>query len=463
MSASIEAISPSQNLEIRRRDWSVISLVGIAHACSHFFQLVIPTLYLSLAQEFGYDFAQLGLLASVFFLLSSVGQASSGFVVDRVGAAPVLHFGLACFVASGLLIAGANGYIMLLAAAVVGGIGNSVFHPADFSILNHRVSTERLGHGFSTHGLTGNLGWALAPLYMAVFIQWADWRIAALAASALVAFVLALTWAGRDLLAGRSGKIVGTGDTGSNDPAAESAAPATAAGQGGARSTAAASSGAAVQTSAGDLSSQSVGRTLQALVMQPALWGAFFFFAFTSISLSAIQNYTIPILGSIYDIDKVTAGSALSGYMLAAAAGMAAGGFLVSSTPRSEFIVFVSLVFAAIFFGLLASGWAGPTLALVCIALAGFCSGVAGPSRDMLVRRVAPRGATGTVYGLVYSGMDVGASLAPVCFGLMLDAGVLRGPWVGAAASFVAAALLAMAVGRAATAKAAGSAGVRRA
>jgi len=110
-------------------------------------------------------------------------------------------------------------------------------------------------------------------------------------------------------------------------------------------------------------------------------------------------------------------------------------------------------VLAAGCFTLLASGWLGSWLALASVALAGFCSGIAGPSRDMLIRRVAPKGATGTVYGLVYSGMDIGASLAPVGFGLMLDAGLLRGPWMGAAASFIAAALLAVAVGRAATAR----------
>src|SRR5690606_8296914 len=184
---------------MRRRDWLVISLVGGAHACSHFFQLVIPTLYLSLAAEYGYDFAQLGLLASIFFLLSSIGQASSGFIVDRIGPTPVLWFGLACFVASGLLIAGSNGYLRLMVAAAVGGIGNSVFHPVDYSILNHRVSAERLGHGFSTHGLTGNLGWAIAPLYMAAFIHLAGWRVAAAAASGLVAIVLLLTRLGRHL------------------------------------------------------------------------------------------------------------------------------------------------------------------------------------------------------------------------------------------------------------------------
>lgn len=429
MSASVHTVPAADNARVRRRDWLIISLVGGAHACSHFFQLVIPTLYLSLAHEYGYDFAQLGLLASIFFLVSSIGQASSGFVVDRIGPAPVLHFGLACFVASGLLIAMSGGYAMLVAAAAIGGVGNSVFHPVDYSILNHRVSPQRLGHGFSTHGLTGNLGWALAPVYMAAFIHWGDWRSAAVAASALVAIVLFMTWLGRDLLAGRNEE---QGAAARSDSAEEPSASAP------------------VNKRGSDLSQQGVGRTLQTLAVQPALWGAFLFFAFSSISLSAIQNYTIPMLGTVYDIDKVLAGTALSGYMLAAAAGMIAGGFAVSSTPRSEFIVFVTLVLAAVCFALLSSGWVGPALALVLVALAGFFSGVAGPSRDMLIRRVTPKGATGTVYGLVYSGMDIGASLAPVGFGLMLDMGLTRGPWVGAGLSFICAAVLAIAVGRAA-------------
>lgn len=441
MSASVQAVTSPDSPDVRRRDWLIISLVGSAHACSHFYQLVLPTLYLSLAHEYGYDFAQLGLLASIFFLVSSIGQASSGFIVDRIGPSPVLRFGLACFVASGLLIAASNGYAMLAVAAAIGGVGNSVFHPVDYSILNHRVSPSRLGHGFSAHGLTGNLGWALAPVFMAAFIHLADWRTAAAAASGLVAIVLFMTWLGRDMLAGR------------NEPTDQRSVQEAGAGAGAATAAATAVNSPARTSDATDLSQQGVGRTLHTLMVQPALWGAFLFFAFTSISMSAIQNYTIPMLGTVYGVDKVLAGSALSGYMLAAAAGMVAGGFVVSSTPRSEFTVFITLVLAAACFGLLASGWFGPALALVFVALAGFFSGVAGPSRDMLIRRVTPKGATGTVYGLVYSGMDIGASLAPVGFGLMLDVGLTKGPWAGAAASFVAAALLAMAVGRAAAAR----------
>ena len=414
---------------IKRRDWKIIGLIGAGHSCSHFFQLVFPTLFLPLASEFGFDFVQLGFLVSVFFIVSSLGQASSGFVVDRIGPTPVLRFGLACFVLSGVMIGLSTNYAMLVIAAVIGGAGNSVFHPVDFSIINHRVSSRRLGHAFSTHGFTGNLGWALTPVFMTTLIHLANWRVAAFGAAALVGTVLVLIWIGRDLLAGRNEEL-GT-------------RPEEAAGR------AEASAGRKPQANdIPDLAQQSVGRTLITLMGQPALWGAFFFFACTSIALSAVQNYTIPMLGDVYGVDKVMAGTTLSGYMLASALGMIAGGFLVGATPNNERTVAMSLIAAGGLLVLLASGVLISPLAMIVVGLAGFCAGVATPSRDMLIRRVTPKGATGTVYGLVYSGMDVGASLGPVGFGLMLDAGHTQGPWVGAALAFGVAAWLAFMVAR---------------
>ncbi|WP_454695438.1 MFS transporter [Achromobacter aegrifaciens] len=398
----------------RRRDWKLIMLIGVAHASSHFFQLVLPSLYVSLGNEFGLDFARLGLLVSTFYVVSGIGQASSGFVVDRIGARPVLWFGLACFVLSGVLIGSANGYAMLVAAAVVGGIGNSVFHPADYSIINHRVSAPRLGHAFSAHGLTGNLGWALTPVFMTSITLLADWRVAAYSAAGLVALVLLLTILGRDLLGGPS-PLEGHADAESGKAAAKPAAK----------------------------PQESVLTTLSTLLSKPALWGAFLFFACTSIALSSVQNYTIPLLGQLYDLSKVAASSALSGYMVASAVGMAAGGFLVSANPRTERTVMVALILAGLTLVVLALGLVPAVLAAPVVALAGFCSGVAAPSRDMLIRRVTPKGSTGSVYGLVYSGMDVGSALGPLAFGLLLDAGLRQGPWVGAGVAFTAAALLA--------------------
>ena len=412
MSSAAERVT-LDSPELRRRDWLTILLIGVVHASSHFFQLVLPSLYVSLGAAFDLDFARLGLLVSTFYVVSGIGQASSGFVVDRIGARPVLWFGLSCFVLSGVLIGSANGYFMLLVAAVIGGVGNSVFHPADYSIINHRISAARLGHAFSTHGLTGNLGWALTPVFITSITLLADWRVAAFSAAGLVAVILSLSIVGRHLLGGAL-------------PVADSDTEAKAA-----------------ATSTAPAPQESVLTTLMALLSRPALWGAFLFFAFTSIALSSVQNYTIPLLDDLYGLSEVIASSALSGYMVAAAVGMAAGGFLVSADSRTEMTVMVALILAGITLVVLAMGWVPQEWAAMVVGVAGFCSGVAAPSRDMLIRRVTPKGATGSVYGLVYSGMDVGSASGPLVFGLLLDAGMSHGPWIGAGLAFVVGAFLA--------------------
>lgn len=377
-------------------DWKVIALVGVAHGSSHFFQLVIPLLYMALVSTFNLDFARFGLLISVFYILSGLGQASSGFVVDRIGGCRVLWFGLACFVVSALLLAGAQNYAMLMAAAALGGLGNSIFHPADFSILNHRVSPARLGHAFSTHGLSGSLGWAAAPVLITSLSLWIGWRPTMLVIAALIAVILLATIMWRHLLELET--LVEGAGKGSQAP-------------------------------------QSFADTFRALLANPALWGAFAFFAFTSVALSAIQNYTLPILGALYNMSEVVASSALSSYMLASAAGMVVGGFVATATPRTERVVSGAYLVAGLLLFTLAGGLLPAFMALPLVAAAGLCTGVAGPSRDMLIRGVTPKGSMGSVYGLVYSGMDVGAALAPVLFGLMLDAGHLSGPWLAAAAA----------------------------
>ena len=403
-----------------KQDWSIISLIGVVHASSHFFQLLLPTLYVFLAREFGFDYVELGALATTFFVVSCLGQASSGFIVDRIGPIPVLLFGLGGFVISGVMIGFATNYWMLWLAAAIGGAGNSIFHPVDYSIINHRISARRLGHAFSVHGLTGNLGWALTPLFVAAIASDHGWRAAAFSAAGLVAVVWCAAFLGRNLLAGQHAKKTAQVVDATNEKS---------------------------------LVSESALQTLKALCKQPALWGAFLFFAFSSMALSSVQNYTIPMLGSVYHIDPVVAGTALSAYMVTAAVGMLAGGFLVGADARSERTVFMSLCFAGLMLVFLGTGWLSPSVAVVMVGLAGFFSGVAAPSRDMLIRRVTPKGATGTVYGLVYSGMDVGSSLAPLMFGAMLDAGLNRGPWFGAAVAFCISASMAVWIAKAAAKK----------
>ncbi len=409
---------------LRRHDWLLILLIGAIHGSSHFFQLVFPTLFLYLHQAFGFDYLQLGFLVTAFFFVSGIGQASSGFIVDRIGALPVLHFGLLSFVGAGILIALSQNYWMLMMAAIIGGAGNSVFHPVDYSIINQRVSPKRLGHAFSVHGLTGNLGWALAPIFITTLALWLGWRLAALGASILVLVIYGCAWWGRALL-GASGASFSLGGGRPSQPHPAAAAE-------------------------DDLSTHTVGQTIVAIVKKPALWGAFLFFACSSIALSAVQNYTIPLMSTVYLLSEWLASLSLSAYMLTAAVGMIAGGFLAGASARAERIVFISLVFAGLLLLLVSFAVVPGWMAMGLVALAGFCSGVAAPSRDMLIRKVAPKGATGTIYGLVYSGMDVGASVAPAVFGYLVDAQFERGPWYGAALAFLASALLAIYVAYAA-------------
>ena len=133
MSASTDALPV-------RNDFAVISLVGFVHAVSHFYHLVIPLLFPWLMPAFDMNFTEAGALMTVFFIISGVGQAAAGLVVDRVGSRPVLFGGVVLLALSGVLLGVAQNYMMLMAAAAVAGAGNSVFHPADFTILNRRVS-----------------------------------------------------------------------------------------------------------------------------------------------------------------------------------------------------------------------------------------------------------------------------------------------------------------------------------
>jgi MFS family permease len=73
-----------------RHDVKVIGLIGFGHGLSHFFQLVLPSMFPLLRAEFDVSFAALGALAGVFYFASGATQFAAGFAVDRVGARPVL-------------------------------------------------------------------------------------------------------------------------------------------------------------------------------------------------------------------------------------------------------------------------------------------------------------------------------------------------------------------------------------
>ena len=395
----IGAMQPTPNASAPaslREDARTIGLIGLAHGSSHFFHMLLPPPVPFLIADFGFSYSELGLLLSVFFVVSGVGQALSGFVVDRVGARPVLFFALACFATAGLTAASASGYAGLVAAAVLAGLGNAPFHPVDFTILNKRVSPARLGHGFSVHGISGNLGWATAPVFMAGIATAAgSWRVACASGAVLALVVLAIMVINRDALDDRHG--------------ARGTQPA-----------AAGSAGAAPEHPL-------------AFLRLPAVWLCFSFFFWSTCSLSAIQSFAGPALEQLYAIPLPLAAMVVTGYMLCGAAGMVVGGFLVGRVQRLEKIISVCLLASAALLVLVGLQWLPGMAALAVAALAGTGIGIAGPSRDMLIKRAAPPGATGRVYGTVYSGLDLGFCLAAPVFGAMLDGRMHSGIFYGSA------------------------------
>lgn len=364
-----------------RRDAQVIGLVGAAHGVSHFFHLILAPLFPWLKEAFSLSYAELGLLMTVFFIVSGVGQALAGFVVDRVGARAVLFSGIGLLGLSALLLSQAHSYVLLLAGSMLAGLGNSVFHPADFTLLNKRVSTQRLGHAFSVHGISGNLGWAAAPVFLTTIAALSTWRTALAAAACIPFATLAILFAYRDLLH--------TDET----------------------RTAVAAAG---KSAAG-------GHALDFMRL-PAVWMCFAFFFITAMALGGIQSFSSSSLRALYGMSLASATAGYTAYMLASAAGMVVGGFMASRTSRHERTIAMAFTGSGLVSLVIAAGIVPSLLAIVLMGVIGFGAGIAGPSRDLLIRAAAPKNATGRVYGVVYSGLDIGLAGAPVLFGALMDA-----------------------------------------
>lgn len=385
-----------------QQDASIIALVGMAHAASHFGHLLLPPLFPVFMKEFGLSFSQLGALMSVFFVVSGLGQASAGFVVDKLGARPLLFMAISLFAAAALLASSVTDYSGLMVVAALAGLANATFHPVDFTILNQRVSAPRLGHAFSAHGLTGNLGWAAAPVFFATLTALSNWRTAYLGAAALYGLVLVVLLLNRDKL---STQIV------AHHPDAP------------------------------------VEHSL-AFMKLPVVWWCFAFFLLSTMTLAVIQSFSVSILKAMHGISFEAATLTLTAYMLCGALGMFVGGFVAAYSRHSDRVVAMAMSAAAVLLALCGTGLFGATLTMVVLAATGFAVGIGGPSRDMMIKKATPKGATGRVYGLVYSGLDTGFAISPLVFGAFMDRGWYSATLIGAAAVLLLSVVAALGVGQ---------------
>ncbi len=379
MSPSATAVPPNT----LGSDAKLIGLVGLAHAISHFSQLILAPLFPWLKDAFNVSYTELGAVLTVFFVVSCIVQAASGFIVDKLGPRPVLFVGLGALGLAAFGYAMATSYWMLLAFAVLGGIGNGVFHPVDYTLFNRKVAPTRLGHAYSVHGITGSLGWALAPAFVVPIAIAYSWRVALASAGVLALVVLLVLWVYRSVLS-LDVKAVQKA-TGQGEPAA-------------------------------------IGGEFDFLRI-PAVWMCFGFFFFYAAVISVVQTFAPAAAGHLHDVPLALVAICLTVYMVASASGMVVGGFLASDPARCERIVGAGFGVACALALVLAFATFPPVLVPVLFGAMGFASGIAGPSRDLLVKRSTPPNATGRVYGVVYAGLDIGQAMAPLVFGRLMDNG----------------------------------------
>ena len=350
-----------------------LAAISTAHWVSHFHMFVLPMLFPFLKQELGVGYIELGLALTVFAVVSGLTQAPIGYLADHIGARKILLMGLTLGGFALIMLGLHLSYPWLIASAVLLGLANSVYHPADYAILSAHMDEARMGRAFSIHTFAGFLGGAVAPA-----------TVAALAATIGGHGALIVTGAVGPLVALLL-VMVGIPDA-----------------------------------SAADRGSDGT-RAPRQNIITPALIVLTMFFMLLSLSSAGIGNFGVVALMSGYGVSFSTANIALTAFLGASAVGVLAGGFLADHTQRHGQVAAACFALNAAIVLLIATVALPPLLLTAAMAGAGFLGGVIAPSRDMLVRNAAPAGAAGRAFGIVSTGFNIGGIISPLLFGWIMD------------------------------------------
>ena len=362
------------------RDLKVVSLVGVGHFASHFYFLVLPPLFPILRTVFDASYTELGFALAVMAMTSALVQTPVGFLVDRYGPSKFLITGVVLCGASVVGVGLFPRYDALIVCMVAFGVGDSVFHPADYAILNKTVDPGRMGRAFSVHTFAGHLGFAAAPVTVIALSEWLGWRGAVVVCGLAGIGLGALMFANRHLLGDR--------------PPPE-------------------------RVERDQVQTRGPGG-LSLLLSLPMLSG-FVFYAAVAMTGQGMTGFGISALHMHFDLPLAEAGAAISAYLFAAPVGVLLAGWFADRTARHHMFVIVCFaILAAVVFTIAATT---PTLVIVIalFAVAGFFIGAVNPARDMLIRSMVPPSQTGTAFGFVTVGLNAGGVVGPLMYGWLLD------------------------------------------
>jgi FSR family fosmidomycin resistance protein-like MFS transporter len=366
------------------RDAKVIALVATAHFVSHVHIMLLPPILLLVKDHFGTSYAEIALAITAYNVMSALLQTPAGFLVDRIGARVMLTAGL---ILSGGALCVATllpGYGAFLVGYALLGIANTVYHPADYSILSATIDGNRMGKAFSVHTFAGYLGSGVTPALVIAAVALWGWNGGFLSA-AVLSFAAAIL-------------LMVTGSVLPKVPR-RSAASAKAGGEG------------------------KVG--LDLLLSGPILRNLLFFFCL-AMANGGIQTFAVVSLGAIHGTSAATANIGLSGFLLFSAAGVLLGGVIADRTPHHERVAAAGFACTSTMAVLL--GWVDmPDAVLIFVmCVGGLLNGIIQPSRDMMVRAVTPPGSFGKVFGFVTTGFNLGGMVAPLTFAWLMDTGQPR-------------------------------------
>lgn len=380
-----------------RRDTRILGLVGGGHFLSHFYSLTLPPLFPLIKADYGLSFVQLGLMLTAFNAMAAAAQIPVGLVVDRVGARGILAGGLVVEAGAIGAMAFAPDFTTLLALALLAGLGHSVFHPADYSILMSAMDHSRIGRAFSLHTFMGSAGSALAPAALIFLTGLWNWRIALMIVAAIGLVAAAALFAARLDAPGA--------------PAREPRKPRKPRRRN------------RRKWERGVYDGRPVG--IRVLFTAPVLV-LFLFFLTTTIPTSGITMFSVVALTTLHDMPLATANSALTGYLIAVAAGVLVGGVVADKSARHDRIAVVAFIVTAVILALLGEVRLELVALVSVFTLMGILQGMVRPARDMMVRAITPPGTAGTVFAFMSLGRLLGGTFSPVLFGWIIDIGAVR-------------------------------------